>query len=1012
MLNNVSLRPWRSTLEGRRVGKARENKNEGHGTMTDRDEGHGMTTEHAGSGAALDFAARHVGPRANDARAMLKTVGAPSLEALVAEALPDGIAMERALELDAPCTEAEALAELRAMGSQNRPMRSYVGMGYNACVTPAVITRNVLESPRWYTPYTPYQAEISQGRLEALLVFQTMIEELTALPIAGASLLDEATAAAEAMAMAHGADRKGRKTFWVAEDCHPQAIAVVRTRAAARGIRVRVVPADAMETMDLAADGAFGVLVQYPATDGRLADPRGIIGRAHAAGAIVAMAADPLALALLTPPGELGADIAVGSTQRLGMPMGAGGPHAAYLATTEALKRLVPGRIVGVSVDAGGQRALRLALQTREQHIRREKASSNICTAQALPANVAAFYGVWHGPEGLTAIAKKIHVHAAALAAGLRALGHKVAGTGAGAETPAFFDALRVVLDPARGEAIAKAAVDRGVNLRRFENGDLGVALDETVGAADMAGLLAAFAEGKPIPNAVALVAEAESKAANSGNAIPAALARKSAFMRQRVFRAHRSETALARWLHRLASKDISLLDSMIPLGSCTLKLNPAAAMAPITWPEWGAPHPFAPLDQLGGYVKLVADLKRWLGEITGLPAVSLQPNSGAQGEYSGLLTIRAWHAANGGAGRDACLIPVSAHGTNPASAALAGLVVVPVACDAEGNIDLADLERLAALHAPRLAAIMITYPSTHGVFEAGVRRAAAIVHDCGGLVYLDGANMNALVGLARPGDLGADVCHLNLHKTFAIPHGGGGPGMGPICASTRLARHLPSHPAAPGEAGAAPCGTVAAAPWGSALVLTISWLYIRAMGAAGLARASQMAILAANYMAARLREHYPIVYLGQGGRCAHEFILDLRPFKKTAGVTADDVAKRLMDYGLHAPTMSWPVAGTLMIEPTESEPLEELDRFCEAMIQIRAEIRAIEEGRADAEDNPLKNAPCTAAMATADAWTHPYSRAEAAWPVAGLREFKYWPPVSRVDNAYGDRNLVCSCGA
>jgi glycine dehydrogenase len=711
----------------------------------------------------------------------------------------------------------------------------------------------------------------------------------------------------------------------------------------------------------------------------------------------VVVAADPLALTLLAAPGEMGADIAVGSTQRLGMPLGYGGPHAAYIAARDEFKRLLPGRIVGVSVDADGRRALRLALQTREQHIRREKATSNICTAEVLPAVVAACYGVYHGPEGLAAIARRMHRLTAALALGLARLGYDV-----GREP--FFDTLRVALEPARADRVIAAAAERRINLRRDGDGALGVALDETVGVGDLADLLAVFAENRPAPPVEELLAEAL-------DALPPNLLRDGAFMTQQVFHRHRSETELARWLHRLASRDISLLDSMIPLGSCTMKLNAAAEMAPITWPEWAALHPFAPPEQARGYARIFDDLERWLGTITGLPAVSLQPNAGSQGEYAGLLTIRAWHAARGQARRDVCLIPASAHGTNPASATMAGLSVVAVACDGEGNIDLADLAARAAEHADRLAALMITYPSTHGVFEEGVKQACAVVHEHGGQVYLDGANLNALVGLVRPGDLGADVCHVNLHKTFCIPHGGGGPGMGPICAAAHLAPFLPGHPVVP-VGGERSCGTVAAAPWGSALILTISWTYLRLMGGEGLTRATQVAILNANYMACRLKDHYPIVYTGPGGRCAHEFILDLRPFKKTAGVTPDDVAKRLMDYGFHAPTMSWPVAGTLMIEPTESEPKEELDRFCEAMIAIREEIRAIEEGRIDAEDNLLRNAPHTAAMVTADAWTHPYTRRQAAWPAPWLENHKYWPPVRRVDNAFGDRNLVCACGA
>jgi glycine dehydrogenase len=744
------------------------------------------------------------------------------------------------------------------------------------------------------------------------------------------------------------------------------------------------------------------VLFQYPATDGRIADPAPICERAHLGGALAIAAADLMGLAILRSPGAFGADIAVGSTQRFGMPLGFGGPHAAYLATRDAYKRLMPGRIVGVSVDAGGQRALRLALQTREQHIRREKATSNICTAQALPAAVATAYAIYHGPEGLRTIAERIHRMATALAAGLRALGFAI-----GAEP--FFDTLRVGAKPEECRRILAAAADAGINLRRLDSESLGIALDETVGEDDLSGVLTVFADGRPFPAAGELIAEAEP-------VLPAELTRARAFLVEEVFHRYRCETDLARFLHRLASRDVSLLDSMIPLGSCTMKLNAAAEMIPISWPELAAIHPCAPEAQWKhGYGRIFEDLKQWLGAVTGLPAVSLQPNAGSQGEYAGLLAIRAWHAAQEVAAgarerRDVCLIPASAHGTNPASAALAGLRVVPVACDEKGNIDLADLAARAAEHADRLAATMITFPSTHGVFEEGVKAACRIVHEHGGLVYMDGANLNAMVGLVRPADLGADVCHINLHKTFCIPHGGGGPGMGPICAGARLAPFLPGHPAVR-VGGEKACGTVSAAPWGSALILAISWAYMRMMGGAGLTRASMTAILSANYMAARLRDHYSIVYTGAGGRCAHEFIIDLRPFKKSADIGADDVAKRLMDYGFHAPTMSWPEAGTLMIEPTESEPKAELDRFCEALIAIRGEIRAIEEGRLPREDNPLKNAPHTAAMVSADAWDRPYSRREAAWPAPWLAEYKYWPPVRRVDNAYGDRNLVCSCG-
>jgi glycine dehydrogenase len=957
-----------------------------------------MTKTQPTLGKQRTFVERHIGPREDDQRAMLAAIDCDSLEALTDQAIPAALRQRLPLGLEAPRSEAEALAELRGLADQNRLFRSYLGMGYYGCVTPPAIQRHILENPRWYTPYTPYQAEISQGRLEALLTFQTMIEELTGLPLAGASLLDEATAAAEAMAMAHAADKRGRRAFFVAADCHPQTIAVVRTRAEAIGLKVLVGPAD---NLDLDPEGPagqnlFGLLLQYPATDGRIADPRPLIERARAAGVTVVMAADLLALTLLLPPGALGADIAVGATQRFGMPLGYGGPHAGYLATSDAFKRLMPGRIVGVSVDADGKRALRLALQTREQHIRREKATSNICTAQVLPAVVSAIYGVYHGPDGLRAIARRVHRLTAALALGLRQLG-------CDAERGPVFDTLRVAMEPARADAILASAAELCINLRRYDDGSIGIALDETVGKGDLAGLLAVFAENRTTPAVEELIEDA-------GELLPHDLLRGDAFMAQEVFNRYQSETQLARWLHQLASRDVSLLDAMIPLGSCTMKLNAAVEMAAISWPEMANLHPFAPVEQAAGYRRIFQDLERWLGVITGLPAVSLQPNAGSQGELAGLLTIRAWHAARGQATRDICLIPTSAHGTNPASATLAGLRVVAVACDERGNIDLNDLRSRAAEHADRLAALMVTYPSTHGVFEEGVVEACRIVHESGGQVYLDGANLNALVGLVRPADLGADVCHVNLHKTFCIPHGGGGPGMGPICAAEHLSSFLPGHPLVE-VGGDRPCGTISATPWGSALILPISWIYMRMMGGEGLTRATQVAILNANYMARRLGGHYMMVYTGASGRCAHEFIIDLRPFKKSAGLTENDVAKRLMDYGFHAPTMSWPVAGTLMIEPTESEPKEELDRFCDAMIAVRGEIAAIEEGRMDVEDNPLRNAPHTAAMVGADEWKHPYTRRQAAWPAPWLENAKYWPPVRRIDNAFGDRNLVCSCG-
>jgi glycine cleavage system P protein (glycine dehydrogenase) len=958
------------------------------------------------------FVRRHLGPDESEVRRMLEAIGAPSLDGLVEETIPESIRRGAPLALaglpaDRELGEREMLEILRGIAAKNRVFRSYIGMGYHGCLTPGVIQRNVLENPGWYTQYTPYQSEISQGRLEALLNFQTMVADLTALPVANASLLDEATAAAEGMhlclAVAEGKDKKDskdgndagggdRNVFFVAEDCHPQTIGVVKTRAGALGIEVRV---GDPERADFSDGDVFGVLLQYPATDGRVVDYVPVIERAHAAGARVVMAADLLALALLRPPGEMGADVAVGSSQRFGVPMGYGGPHAAFLATRDEYRRQLPGRVIGVSRDRRGRTAFRMAIQTREQHIRREKATSNICTAQVLLAVMASMFAVYHGPEGIRAIAGRVHALAAVLAAGLRRLGFTV-----GRET--FFDTLRVGTGGRTADEVLQAATERGINLRKLGDRAVGVALDETVTAADVDDLLAVFAGRAPGFTAADLAAEVDA-------GIPAPHARSSAYLTHPVFNSFHTEHKMLRYIKRLEARDLSLATSMIPLGSCTMKLNATSEMVPISWRELAFLHPFAPLEQAAGYRELFRSLESWLCEITGFAACSLQPNAGSQGEYSGLLVIRAWHRERGEGHRDVCLIPVSAHGTNPASAVMAGLEVVAVGCDAGGNVDLGDLKAKAAAHRDRLAALMVTYPSTHGVFEEGIREICDVVHEHGGQVYLDGANMNAQVGLCRPGDYGADVCHLNLHKTFCIPHGGGGPGMGPICVAPHLAPFLPGHPVVPIGGGKA-IGPVAAAPWGSPSILPISWAYIALMGPQGLTRATGIAILNANYMAVRLKEHYPLLYAGRHGRVAHELILDLRPFKTTAGIEAEDVAKRLMDYSFHAPTMSFPVPGTLMIEPTESESLAELDRFCDAMIRIREEIRAIEQGRMDRQNNPLKNAPHTAEDLAAEPWDRPYSREQAVFPAPWVRERKFWPYVGRVDNPWGDRNLMCVC--
>ncbi|MCH9686159.1 MAG: aminomethyl-transferring glycine dehydrogenase [Deltaproteobacteria bacterium] len=936
------------------------------------------------------FVARHIGPSDLEVAQMLQALGYADLEALTDATIPSDIRMAGALSVGPARGEAELLAELRSELSENRVLRSFIGMGYHGCLVPGVVQRNVLESPGWYTAYTPYQAEIAQGRMEALLNFQTMISDLCGLPLCNASLLDEATAAAEGMTLCHRVGKGKRSVFFVAQGCHPQTIAVVQARAEALSLEVQVGdPA----SFDFSGAEAFGALLQYPDTEGRIIDIGPIIERVHAAGAQAVVASDPLALALLRPPGELGADIVVGSAQRLGVPMGFGGPHAAFLVTSEQHRRQIPGRVIGVSRDVHGHMALRMAMQTREQHIRRQKATSNICTAQVLLAVMASMYGVYHGPEGLRRIARRIHVATEVLATSLAAAGHAVG------DAPRF-DTITVEHRDQDAAAVLAAAEAAGFNLRPLDGRRVGIALDETVTRDDLRGLLAVFGVGDVDVDAVAETVDAELSGPHR---------RDSEFMTHEVFSRYHAEHELLRYIHRLQAKDLSLTTSMIPLGSCTMKLNGTSEMVPVTWPEVGGLHPFAPASQTKGYHTMIDRLEGWLCDITGFARVSLQPNAGAQGEYAGLLVIRAYHRAQGGGDRDVCLIPVSAHGTNPASAVMAGMKVVVVACDEHGNIDVEDLRAKADKHADRLAALMVTYPSTHGVFEVAIREICQIVHDRGGQVYLDGANMNAQVGLCRPGDYGADVCHLNLHKTFCIPHGGGGPGVGPIGVAAHLTPFLPGHPVVR-TGGEQAIGPIAAAPWGSASILPISYVYVGLMGSAGLRRATQVAILSANYMAQRLGEHYPVLYSGPGGRVAHEFIVDLRPFKASAGIEAEDVAKRLMDYGFHSPTMSFPVAGTLMIEPTESESKVELDRLCDAMIQIRQEIAAVESGALPRDDNPLKHAPHTAAVVTAEQWEHPYSRQQAAWPASWVVAHKYWPSVGRVDNAWGDRNLVCSC--
>ncbi|WP_199432213.1 aminomethyl-transferring glycine dehydrogenase [Qaidamihabitans albus] len=938
------------------------------------------------------FADRHIGPGPGELARMLEVIGADSLEELARRAIPPSIAEPGpVIELPAPASEAQALAELRALAGRNRPMTQMIGLGYHDTVTPAVIRRNVLENPAWYTAYTPYQPEISQGRLEALLNFQTMVADLTGLPIANASLLDEATAAAEAMTLVRRAGRPVSNRFVVDADTLPQTIEVLRTRAEPLGIEVVVADlTQGIQGLGLGGD-FFGVLLSSPGASGAIGDLEPVIGEAKAAGAAVIVAADPLALTLLRPPGELGADVAVGSTQRFGVPLGFGGPHAAYLAVREGLHRQLPGRLVGVSVDADGTPAYRLALQTREQHIRREKATSNICTAQVLLAVIAGMYAVYHGPDGLRSIATRTHRMATVLAAGLVEGGVELL-------RGEFFDTITAVV-PGRAAAVTEAARDLGVNLRSADDDHVGITCDETTTREHLALVWKAFGVG---------ASDVDSIDADTADAIPAELRRTSSYLTHPIFHRHRSETALLRYLRSLADKDVALDRSMIPLGSCTMKLNAAAEMEPVTWPEFAGLHPFAPAEDAAGLLRVIADLERWLAEITGYDAVSLQPNAGSQGELAGLLAIRAYHHDRGATERDVCLIPSSAHGTNAASAVMAGMRVVVLRCDEDGNVDIEHLRSTVEQHRDDLAAIMITYPSTHGVYEDTVREVCAMVHGGGGQVYVDGANLNALIGLARYGEFGADVSHLNLHKTFCIPHGGGGPGVGPIGVRTHLAPFLPNHPMQSAAGPATGVGPISAAPWGSASILPISWAFVRMMGADGLRRATLTAVAAANYVARRLDEYFPVLYTGRHGLIAHECVLDLRGLTKRTGVTVDDVAKRLADYGLHAPTMSFPVAGTLMVEPTESEDLGELDRFCAAMIAIRGEIDRVAAGEWPLEESPLRLAPHTARCLAGD-WSRPYTREEAVFP-AGGRADKIWPPVRRIDQAAGDRDLVCSC--
>jgi glycine dehydrogenase len=946
---------------------------------------------------SIPFAQRHIGPRASDTTEMLRYLNVESLDRLVEQTLPAQIRTGHPLNIGPAKSEAEALVELRALADDNLVCRSYIGMGYSGTLIPGVIQRNILENPGWYTQYTPYQAEIAQGRLEALLNFQTMIIDLTGLDVANASLLDEATAGAEAMAFCLGIKgAEGKRSFFVSDTCHPQTIEVIRTRAEPLGIQVIV---GDYRQFDFRANNCFGGIAQYPNTHGIVEDYRDWIRRAHDADALAVLSADILSLTLLASPGELGADVAVGSTQRFGVPLGFGGPHAAYFATRDALKRQIPGRIVGLSKDIDGKPASRLALQTREQHIRRDKATSNICTAQVLLAVMASMYAIYHGPEGLKEIARQIQVMAYALREGLRRLGFD-------SGSHPIFDSLKVSVGKVSAKSIHEAARRRGINLRDYGTENfVGIALDETVQASDLQDLLDIFAEVSGAKSSVT----ASSLLSSSKPQISGEFTRKTSYLTHPVFRLYRSETEMLRYMRRLEARDLSLAHSMIPLGSCTMKLNATAEMYPVSWPEFGGIHPFVPEEQSVGYREMLGQLESMLSDLTGFDAVSLQPNAGSQGEYAGLLVIRAYHLARGDQKRTVCLIPKSAHGTNPASAAMAGMKVVVVECDSSGNVDVQDLKAKADQYKDELAALMVTYPSTHGVFEEAIREICDIIHRNGGQVYMDGANMNAQIGLCRPGEFGPDVCHLNLHKTFCIPHGGGGPGMGPIGVRAHLADFLPGHSIVK-TGGKKAIGAISAAPWGSASILPISWMYIRMMGSEGLKLATQVAILNANYIAKKLAPHYPVLYQGKAGFVAHECIFDTRQFKETAGVEVEDIAKRLMDYGLHAPTISFPVPGTIMVEPTESESREELDRFCDAMIAIREEIREIEQGKADRSNNVLRNAPHTAEQLTRTEWTRPYSREKAAYPLSWVRERKFWPYVGRINAVLGDRNLICAC--
>ncbi len=946
-----------------------------------------------------DFIARHIGPDSGETDAMLATLGKADLDELIRQTVPENIALQGALALSAPVSESDALSRLKAIASQNRVFKSYIGMGYHGTILPNVLLRNVLENPGWYTAYTPYQPEIAQGRLDGLLNYQQMITDMTGMEMANASLLDEGTAAAEAMAMCKRVSRKSQcNRFFISDDVHPQTMAVVKTRAEHFGFDIVIGRADRdFATGDSDDSGFFGALLQYPGTTGEIRNLEPQIDALHATGALAIVAADLLSLALLKAPGEMGADMVVGSNQRFGIPMGFGGPHAGYFAFRETHKRAAPGRIIGVSRDVRGKLALRMAMQTREQHIRREKANSNICTSQVLLALLSAFYAMYHGPQGIRRIAQRVHLLTGILAEGLLAQGYRLRHT-------AFFDTVIIETDDNQN-ALYERAQEKAINLRKVGKSALGISLDETTRSEDIETLLNIFAGGKHAQDMTSL----EDKARQQTR-IPTTNLRQSDYLTHPVFNTWHSETEMLRYLKRQESRDIALNHAMIPLGSCTMKLNATAEMIPITWPEFANMHPFAPIEQAQGYMQLFEDLQDMLKACTGFDAISLQPNAGSQGEYAGLVAIRKYYQARGETGRNICLIPASAHGTNPASANMVGMKVVVIACDAKGNVDIDDLRQKLDTLGEQVAALMVTYPSTHGVFEEDIREVCSLIHAAGGQVYIDGANMNAMVGLAAPGLFGGDVSHLNLHKTFCIPHGGGGPGMGPIGVKDHLAPYLPAHPVQPVPGTNVENGTISAAPWGSASILPICWMYIRMMGAEGMQRASEIAILNANYVAARLQDHYPILYTGRQGNVAHECLLDLRPLKESSGVTEEDIAKRLMDYGFHAPTMSFPVAGTLMIEPTESESKAELDRFCDAMIQIRQEIAQVESGEYPVDNNPLKNAPHTLDDVMDEQWTRPYSKETAARPLPYLQQYKVWPAVNRIDNVYGDRNLICSC--